>query len=123
MPTKSNKSKYFGKKKMMADLLINPDFNGTVTELCGQVGVARSTFYDWMKDPDYLNYIQSLIDSFTDSELVSVWKALVSECKKGNVAAIKLFFELKGKYETKVSVEMNSLADILKQLDGEDSAE
>ena len=108
---------------MMADLLINPDFNGTVTELCGQVGVARSTFYDWMKDPDYLNYIQSLIDSFTDSELVSVWKALVSECKKGNVAAIKLFFELKGKYETKVSVEMNSLADILKQLDGEDSAE
>ena len=98
MATKSNRNGYTGKRAKLAETLTNPEFNGTVTDICKEVGVARSTFYRWMDDKDYLDYIQGLIDKYTDSELSSVWKALISECKNGNVQAIKLYFELKGKY-------------------------
>lgn len=86
-------------------MLVNPEFNGTVTDICEAVGVARSTFYKWLKEPDYLAYIQEQIDSYTDSELAAVWKALVRECRLGNVQAIKLFFELKGKYTEHIKIE------------------
>lgn len=100
--TKLDKIEYSGKKKRIAEILINPEYKGTVTEACEEVGVARSTFYKWLKDREYLRYLQEQIDSFTDSELADVWKALIIQCKKGNVKAIKLFFELKGKYSIKI---------------------
>ena len=105
MATKSNKNRYMGKKAKLAEMLVNPDLAATVTEMCEAVGVARSTFYKWLNDPEYLSYIQGLVDRFTDSELTTVWKSLINECRKGNVQAIKLYFELKGKYTANVKIE------------------
>lgn len=115
--TKSNKKPFAGKRAKAAEMLTNPEFSGSVADICRTVGVARSTFYRWMKEPDYLEYLQELIDSFTDSELASVWKALIAECKTGNVQAIKLYFELKGKYSLKIEVS-EKLADVFAQMSG-----
>ena len=52
-----------------------------------------------------------MIDRYTDKELGAVWRALIKECKAGNVPAIKLYFELKGKYSQNVKVE--GLSDII----------
>lgn len=126
MATKSNKITISGKKRELAEMLANPDFNGTVTQLCEHIGVARSTFYKWLNDSEFLDYIQSLIDKYTDSELAAVWKALISECKNGNVQAIKLYFELKGKYKTNVELSgsvdtgVKQLDNIIEQLNGGD---
>ena len=105
MAAKSNKCGYTGKRARLAEMLVNPDNFATVTDICETVGVARSTFYKWLREPEYLEYIQGLIDRFTDSELAAVWKSLIIECKKGNVQAIKLYFELKGKYTANVRIE------------------
>lgn len=96
---------YTGKRRKAAEMLANPDFSGTITELIETVGVPRTTFYRWLEDEQYISYINSLIERYTDSELAAVWKALVKECKKGNVQAIKLFFELKGKYSANIKIE------------------
>ena len=99
MATKSNKYKPTGKKMLMAKRLADPEFQGTITELCLQVGVARTTFYDWIGDPDFRAYVDELIDKYTDSELSRVWKALMKLIDRGDIQAIKLYFELKGKYK------------------------
>ncbi len=96
---------YTGKRRKAAEMLAKPDFSGTITELIETVGVPRTTFYRWLEDEQYISYINSLIERYTDSELAAVWKALVKECKKGNVQAIKLFFELKGKYSANIKIE------------------
>ena len=96
---------YTGKKLKAAEMLANPDFSGSITELLETVGVPRTTFYRWLDDPKYLSYINSIIERYTDSELGPVWKALVNQCKKGNVQAMKLFFELKGKYTANIKIE------------------
>lgn len=91
-------SKLTAKQKKAAEMLINPEFDGTITELCAQVGVPRRTFYNWRDDPEFCKYLDTMIDKYTDGELAAVWKALIRKCLGGNVQAIRLYFELKGKF-------------------------
>lgn len=120
--TKSNKTGFKGAKLKVAEMLTNPDYTGSISEICQSAGVSRNTFYRWMKEPEYLAYIQEQIDSFTDYELSAVWKSLIAKCKNGDVQAIKLYFELKGKYSLKVEVS-EKLSDVFKQIGGEGLAE
>lgn len=89
----------------MAEMLVNPDNELSVTALCEELKVSRQTFYNWMKDYDFRGYMDFLIDSYTDSELANVWKALIKRAtKNGDVQAQKLYFELKDKYKQNVNV-------------------
>lgn len=97
MATKSNKIDLNAKQRKLAEMLANPDFNGTITELCERCSVARSTFYKWMDLPQFRKYLEELIDKFADSELSTVWKTLVRRCALGDVQAIRLYFEVREK--------------------------
>lgn len=69
-----------------------------------EVGVSRKTFYSWMKDPRYLDYVNSQLDQYTNSELADIWRALINQAKRGSLQHIKLFFEMKGMYVEKREV-------------------
>lgn len=97
MATKSNKIDLSAKQRKLAEKLANPDFDGTITKLCEQCGVARSTFYKWMDLPQFREYLEYLIDKFANSELSTVWKALVRKCSMGDVQAMRLYFEIRAK--------------------------
>lgn len=97
--TKSGLSK---KQRDAAEMLANPDFEGSKTDISAKVGVARSTLHRWFRDPEFTRYVDELIDTYTDSELGTVWKALIKRCYAGDTKAIKLYFELKGKYKQQV---------------------
>ena len=90
------------KQKKMAEMLVNPEFEGNITELCEICGVARSTFYKWMRNEEFTKYLDEQIDLYTNSELSAIWKSLIKKCKQGDVAAIKLYFELKDKYKMNI---------------------
>jgi hypothetical protein len=96
------------RQKKVAEMLINPEFQGSITDLCNEANVPRRTFYNWRDDPVFCNYLDGLIDKYTDSELAGVWKALIKQCLSGNVQAIRLFFELKGKFSQQQSKEETS---------------
>ncbi len=83
------------KMQKCAEHLASPDFDGNVSRLCEDMGIARSTFYRWYDRQEFKNYINELIDKYTESELANVWKAVVESAKKGNLQALKLFFDLK----------------------------
>lgn len=93
-----------GKKRKMAELLVNPECDLTVAQMCEQVGVSRTAFYNWQKEADFNGYVNYLIDSYTDSELANIWRALIGKAKAGSAEAIKLYFELKGKYKQQVDL-------------------
>jgi hypothetical protein len=83
------------KQIALVELLINPEDRRTKADKCEDAGVPRRTFYRWLKDEKFINYMNSQLDKYTNSELPEVWKALMMQCKRGNVNAIKLFFEMK----------------------------
>ncbi|WP_203289840.1 phBC6A51 family helix-turn-helix protein [Metabacillus sp. cB07] len=95
----------------MANLLADPSETGTIVELCKKADVPRRTFYRWMEKKYFTDYVDSLIEVHTDAELGSVWKALSREAVKGNIHAIKLFFEMKQRY--KHTAEVNHTFDNL----------
>lgn len=79
----------------IAELLLNPEDRRTKKDKIASIGLPERTFYKWMKDSRFLNYLNSRVDEYTNGELSDVWKALLMQCKRGNIEAIKLFFKLK----------------------------
>jgi hypothetical protein len=86
------------KQIKMAELLINPDDRRTKADKCKEVGISHKTLCQWLKDERFVKYMNSRLSVYTDSELPEVWKALINQCKRGNVAAMKEYFKLKQLY-------------------------
>ena len=92
------------KQREVAEMLANPSCMLTDTEIIKECDVSRSTFYRWIRENESFSaYVNELIDKYTDAELGAVWKALICKCKLGDIQAIKLYFEMKGKYQQNVS--------------------
>lgn len=83
------------KMKKCAEALINNEFDGNISRLCDELGIARSTFYRWYDKKEFKQYINFLIDRYTETELFEIWKAIIETAKKGSPQALKLFFDLK----------------------------
>ena len=67
---------------------------GIVTTACKQVGIARSTHYEWMlSDEDY----KAAIDSLQDVALDFAESQLQKRMKDGSDAAIIFYLKTKGK--------------------------
>lgn len=94
-----------GKKRKFAELLVNPDNVLSISEMCKEIGVSRQTFYNWQQEADFRGYVNWLIDSYTDSELANIWKALIKKAVSGDVSAQKLYMELKNKYKQQVNLD------------------
>ena len=98
------------------ELLAEPKPRTTITSIANTVGVARSTIYRWLDDDNFRAYLDDLIDKYTDSELGRIWKALIKQCVNGDTQAIKLYFELKGKYKQDINLTANMGVTIIDDL-------
>ena len=95
------------KQIKFAELLADPEDRRTRSDKIAEVGVSRSTAYRWLKDNDFLDYLNEQIDKYTDGHLSTAWRSLITQMKRGDTQAIKLFFELKGKYKQQIDVTTN----------------
>ena len=82
------------KQMKMAELLLNPEDRRTKQDKCKEVGITHKTLWKWMQDRRYVDYLNSQLDKYIKGEVAEVWRALIAQCKRGNVPAIKLFFEM-----------------------------
>ncbi len=83
------------KMKKCAQRLISSEFDGNISKLCDDLKIARSTFYRWYDKKEFKQYINYLIDKYTEAELFEIWKAIIETAKRGSPQALKLFFDLK----------------------------
>ena len=66
---------------------------GVVTTACKQVGIARSTFYEWLKDPNFkkqVDDVQNIALDFAESQLHK-------QIKEGNTTATIFLLKTRGK--------------------------
>lgn len=123
MTQNDTKTRFTARQLKIAEALANPEVDLTKTQLAKQAGVSRSTLYRILKNRDFLDYVSSLIDIYTDIELSDVWKALLLRCKAGDIQAIKLYFELKGKYKQEINHDVSAQIQIIDDIPNSDSDE
>ncbi|MCI1930279.1 MAG: phBC6A51 family helix-turn-helix protein [Clostridia bacterium] len=101
------------KQKKTAEILVGDSFNTDLTNICETAGISLNTLYQWLGTEEFRKYLDCLVDKVTIGEVASVWKSLLEQCIKGNVQAIKLYFELKNKYKQDTNVAAMNLVQIL----------
>lgn len=82
---------------------INPKIN-SITKIAEKAGVSRQTIYDWMDDEEFKQVLDKKIDQYVNSQTANVWKSLIEQARNGSVPAIKLFFEMEGKYKERKEI-------------------
>ena len=56
--------------------------------------------YKWLGEEPFRKYLQEQMEKRTYGEMPAVWRALMQQCVKGNVTAIKLYFVLQNRNKT-----------------------
>lgn len=87
------------KQKMTADALTNISYEGTLDDICEDFSISKDTLYQWLAEEEFRSYMDLILNGKTFSAMTGVWKSLLNQCAEGNIQAIKLYFELKGKYK------------------------
>ena len=93
--TKSEDTLIDTRMVIAAELLANPDLLGTKAEIAEKAGVTPRTLYRWLRNPDFVAIVNSIVSQYADAELSMVWKALCKRIQDGDIQAIKLYFELR----------------------------
>ena len=90
-----------GKKLKAAEMLANPAVQLSKTDISKELNIAYSTLWRWLQDPEFMEAVEKLVLIHANSELSNAWNCLIKRMPK-DTAAIKLFFELTGRYTQQV---------------------
>lgn len=85
------------KQKKAAEYIVGKDFEGDIEEICQNMEISTDTLFKWLGMKEFIDYLEELTKKVTESKSAVVWKGLMDQCQKGNMTAIKLYFDLREK--------------------------
>ena len=97
------------KQRKVAEALVDPDDERTVSQLCKDFGISRTTFYNWQHDSEFMGYVECLVDHYTTSIIPNAWKQIGKKVDEGNMEAIRMLLEVKGKLQKESAVNNNNV--------------
>lgn len=89
--------------------------NEDISDLCEKAGISTGEFYEWLKEDVFRTKFNRYTEIYGAGEFGAVWGALVSQCRKGNIQAIKLFFDMLEKTKGEKEAVVNIIDDIPKK--------
>ena len=95
------KERLTAKQESYAERLADPKEQRSQAEIAEDLGVTRKTLYEWRKHPLFWPRVREIIDEHSDSSLAKVWNALIFKAVRGDVQAMKLFFQMRGEFTEK----------------------
>ena len=78
-------------QKFILALFKCPDLS--ISAVSKKVGVSRSSFYRWLKNPNFSFALDNARNDFVKANLKDVDNAVLEQAKAGNVMAAKLIYE------------------------------
>ncbi len=97
------------KQRQVAEALVDPDDVRNITELCKDFNISRTTFYNWQNDMQFMGYVNCLVEHYTTSIIPKAWKEIGKKVEQGNMEAIRMLLEVKGKIQKDSNVNTNNV--------------
>lgn len=69
--------------------------------------VSSATYQNWLKDPAFQAYIQRRSEKLLDGNMHEAHLALLNTVRNGDVGAIKLYYEMTGRWSSKTVGDLN----------------
>jgi len=92
---------------MFANALLNANDKRSVRQLLELFRIKSPQYNAWLCDPSFQSYLRTRAEQIFESSDYEAYKALVRAVSNGDVNAIKFFFELRGIYNPKLTVNIN----------------
>lgn len=103
-------SKKLNEKQIAAIAILSQPKRGGLTyeQIAEEVGVARSTLFEWKKNDDFHNALKAEIVRTTSDRLPEVFSSMIENIiETGNAAAFRTLVQLHGLLTEKVEVNGN----------------
>lgn len=91
----------------LVKLLVDLDDHRSKEAKCAEVGITKTTLYNWYRNKDFVLYVNELLDLSADSDIADIFRAMKLSAKRGNVQAQRSFLEIRGKFTPKVKHELS----------------
>jgi transcriptional regulator with XRE-family HTH domain len=78
----------------------------TFEKIAEQIGVDRTTIWNWFQKPDFLEWINEKATYMQKTALIPIIKSLIRKAEVGDVQAIKLYLEKIGEFSERLKVEV-----------------
>lgn len=94
------------KQARLLNELANPENDGKIIRACEKANIARKQYYEWVHNsPAFRAALEEVISKVANAHLPEVWQALAESCiDEHDPKAMKLYFELTGRYQKNVNV-------------------
>lgn len=103
---KSTEWKPSPKQQAVLEAAHGQGVNRTISAVCQEAGVDRTSFYKWMReDPGFVKAWDAVWYGTVRRHLPGAIQALAQKAQEGDVPAIKLLTELAGVYRGRLEVE------------------
>lgn len=65
-----------------------------INEILSQHGVSDEEFTAWVREGNFPEYVFALASGFAKADAPYIWNSLIYHAKKGNMQAIRLYFDI-----------------------------
>lgn len=97
------------------NVVLTPDTRKSVEKRLKDAGLDYSQWRNWMKDPKFRKTVDQLSEKYLNENMVLAHRALVDKAVGGNVPALRLFYEVSGRYSQN-NQEQSNLVQIIQML-------
>lgn len=94
--------RWTAKQRRYQEILADPGEKRTQEEIAGELGVKRQTLWNWRQLEGFWAELHRLVKDRTNQAIARVWDALMRQCKRGDVQAMRLYFQLRGELTEQV---------------------
>ncbi len=81
--------------------------NRSTKKKLADLGVSSQTYQGWLRDPGYQAYVTQRAENLFPDITSEAHLALVDNVRRGDIASIKLYYEMTGRWSSKTVGELN----------------
>lgn len=93
------------KQIKFAEIYLDLSIKVTFIEVAKRIGVHNNTITNWLKNPEFVKWINNKKSEILDKSLISRYKTAIRKAESGDFSFSKLLFEMQGEYLPQQKIE------------------